>query len=83
VLDRQSGMIEQRFEVPFTPLAPKSQLQLTSTGLESVVRYPVSLHHSMETDDHITRKLIEAIYKSEELKSSVSGLPIIRSVIRA
>lgn len=82
-LDHQHGLIEQRFEIPFTPLAPKGQLQLTTTGLEAVVRYPVSLRQGNETDDTITRRLIDTFGKNEGLKSSVAGLPIIRSAIRA
>jgi small-conductance mechanosensitive channel len=82
VLDRQHGSIEKRFELPFTPLKPVAQLQLSSTGLEAIVRYPVSLRHGAETDDEITRNLIDAIGKTEGLKTSVTGLPRIRSVIR-
>ena len=82
MLDRQQRNIEQRFEIPFTPLTPKTQLQLTDSGLEAIVRYPVSLRHNAEADDEITRKLIELIAKNEELKASVSGLPKIRAAIR-
>jgi small-conductance mechanosensitive channel len=82
VLDRQQRNIEQRFEVPFTPLKPKSQLQLSDTGLEAVVRYPVSLRHNVEADDEITRRLLELIAKDEELQATVAGLPKIRAAIR-
>jgi small-conductance mechanosensitive channel len=82
-LDRQHGSIERRFELPLTPLKPTAQLQLTSTGLEAVVRYPVSLRHGAEADDEITRDLIEKISKDEAMSASVNGLPRIRSVIRS
>lgn len=81
-LDRQQSTIERRFEIPFAPLKPRAQLQLTDTGLEAVVRYPVSLRDNIEADDEITRRLIDLIAKSEELKASVSGLPKIRAAIR-
>jgi len=58
-------------------------LLLTDSGLEAVVRYPVSLHHNIEADDEITRTLIDVIAKSEELKTVVSGLPRIRAAIRS
>lgn len=83
VLDRQQSSIERRFEIPFAPLKPKAQLLLTDSGLEAVVRYPVSLHHNIEADDEITRTLIDVIAKSEELKTVVSGLPRIRAAIRS
>jgi len=82
VLDRQQRSIEQRFEVPFTPLKPKAQLQLADTGLEAVVRYPVSLRHNVEADDEITRRLLDLITKNEELAATVAGLPKIRSAVR-
>jgi small-conductance mechanosensitive channel len=82
-LNRQHGNLEQRYELPLTPLKPVAQLQLTSTGLEAVVRYPVSLRNSAETDDEITRNLIEKISKNQEMSAAVQGLPRIRSVIRS
>jgi small-conductance mechanosensitive channel len=82
VIDRQQRSIEQRFEMPFEPLKPRAQLQLSDTGLEAVVRYPVSLRHSVDADDEITRRLLEQISKNEELKATVAGLPRIRAAIR-
>jgi small-conductance mechanosensitive channel len=82
VLDRQQRSIEQRFEVPFTPLKPRAQLQLSDTGLEAVVRYPVSLRHNVESDDEITRQLLALIAKNEELQAAVAGLPRIRAAVR-
>ncbi|HYK37444.1 hypothetical protein [Alloacidobacterium sp.] len=82
VLDRQQRHIEERFEVPFEPLRPKAQMQLVDTGLEAVVRYPVSLRHNVQADDEITRRLLELIGKNEELQSTVDGLPRIRAAIR-
>ncbi|QNI34017.1 mechanosensitive ion channel family protein [Alloacidobacterium dinghuense] len=83
LLDRQQRSIEERFEVPFAPLKPKAQLQLTDTGLEAVVRYPVSLRHNVEADDEITRRLLQLISRNGELKETVAGLPKIRSAVRA
>jgi small-conductance mechanosensitive channel len=83
VIDRQQRSIEQRFEMPFAQLKPKAQMHLTDTGLEAVVRYPVSLHQSVEADDEITRRLLELIANNEEMKAAVAGLPKIRAAIRA
>ncbi len=81
-LDRQHGNLEMRFELPLTPLKPTAQLQLTGTGLEAVVRYPVNLRNTADTDDEITRSLIEKISKDPEMSAAVQGFPRIRSVIR-
>lgn len=82
-LDRQHGNLERRYELPLAPLKPTAQLQLTSSGLEAVVRYPVSLQNSTETDEEITRNLIQKINRNTEMSASVQGLPQIRSVIRS
>lgn len=82
ILERQHSDIERRFEIPFSPLKPRAQLQFSDVGLESVVHFPVALHHGAEADDQITRSLIEIIAKNEQLRASVSGLPRIRSSIR-
>jgi small-conductance mechanosensitive channel len=81
ILERQHSDIERRFEIPFTPLKPRAQLQFSDAGLEAVVRYPVALHHGAEADDQITRSLVDIIGKNEQLKAAVSGLPKIRSSI--
>ncbi len=80
-LDRQQRSIEQRFEMPFIPMKPRAQMQLTSTGLEAIVRYPVSLQHNVDADDEITRQLIELIAGNKELQAAVEGLPKIRAAI--
>jgi small-conductance mechanosensitive channel/TolA-binding protein len=82
IIDRQQRSIEHRFEMPFAPLKPKAQLLLTDTGLEAVVRYPVSLRQNLEADDEITRRLVDLIAKSEEMQATVAGLPKIRAAIR-
>jgi small-conductance mechanosensitive channel len=83
MIDRQQRNIEQRFELPFAPLRPNAQLQLTDNGLEAIVRYPVSLRHNLEADDEITRRLLELIAGNKELQATVAGLPKIRAAVKA
>lgn len=82
MLDKQQRSIEERFEVPFTPLRPKAQLHLSDSGLEAVVRYPVSLRQNVEADDEITRRLLELIANNQEMQAAVAGLPKIRAAVR-
>jgi small-conductance mechanosensitive channel len=82
ILDRQQNTIEKRFEIPFMPLKPRAQLQLSDTGLEVVVRYPVGLRENVGADDEIARSLIDLIARKEDLRAAVSGLPKIRAAIR-
>jgi small-conductance mechanosensitive channel len=49
-------------------LAPESQVRLTATGLEVVIRYPVELNSATEIDDRITRELLETIGREPHLR---------------
>jgi hypothetical protein len=49
-------------------------LRLTPSGLEVVIRYPVELSSAAETDDRVTRELLEAI--AREPKLSLLGAQI-------
>jgi small-conductance mechanosensitive channel len=60
--------------------APQSRLQFTDTGLKIMIRFPVELDHAGETDDEVTRKLLEAIDKTPKLKLIGTGAPTIQAV---
>ena len=55
--------------------SPQSRLYLTQTGLEVVIRYPLELEKSSETDDHITRALLDAIEREPKLKLVGTSIP--------
>jgi small-conductance mechanosensitive channel len=55
--------------------SPQSRLYLTQTGLEVVIRYPLELEKSSETDDHITRALLDAIEREPKLKLVGTSVP--------
>ena len=52
-----------------TPLQPQSRLNLTQSGLEIVIRYPVTLENAAEIDDHIMRVLLDTIEGEPRLKA--------------
>ncbi|HKW75912.1 MAG TPA: mechanosensitive ion channel family protein [Terriglobales bacterium] len=54
--------------VAIASFKPESHLQLTPTGLEVVIRYPVELGHAAEIDDRITRELLIAIERHPKLR---------------
>lgn len=54
--------------VNVSSLAPESQVRLTGSGLEVVIRYPVELNSATEIDDRITRELLEAIGRDPHLR---------------
>jgi len=57
-------------------------LQFSDSGLELVARYPVELNRASEIDEKITRALIEAIHKNDQVAHAVSGPPKIRAAVK-
>lgn len=81
-LERQAGSVERQTDMSWRVPAPETQLRLTDTGLELVVRYPVSIRKAAEVDDHVTRAMMELINSDAELKGSIVGSPKIRAAIK-
>jgi len=63
---------------PVGALQPASRLQLTPSGLEISIRYPVDLVHASEIDDRVTRELLSALDREPGLKAVDSGKPPLR-----
>jgi hypothetical protein len=82
-IERQHRTVEQLVDAPLPQPEPHSQLRFGDNGPEFVVRYPVEIERAPEIDDRITRKLLEAISKTPELKNSAVGSPKLRSAIKA
>jgi small-conductance mechanosensitive channel len=80
---RQYRTVEQLIDASLPPPTPHSQLRFGETGLEFVVRYPVEIQRSSEIDDLVTRKLLETIGTTPEIKKDVAGVPRLRAAIRA
>ena len=58
-ITRQHSAMEHAFEGnPGMGLKPTVHLQLTSSGLEALVRYPVALSQAMEIDERVTRAIL-------------------------
>jgi len=72
----------EQTEFPLKPPEPQHRLQFSDTGLELVARYPVELNRASEIDEKITRALIEAIQKNDQVAHAVSGPPKIRAAVK-
>jgi small-conductance mechanosensitive channel len=57
---------------------PRTRLRFTGTGLEAVIRYPVTLQNATEIDDRITRELLDALSKDNQQKSTAQGTPTLK-----
>jgi small-conductance mechanosensitive channel len=81
-IERQHATIERRVDILVDMPRPEARLQFADAGLELLVRYPVELRRAPDTDEEMTRRVLDLIAKDEVLKTAVSGTPKIRSAIR-
>jgi len=57
---------------------PRTRLHFTASGLEAVIRYPVTLQNATEIDDRITREVLDALAKDSQGKSAGKGTPTLK-----
>lgn len=81
-IERQLGGIEREVEVQLKPPKPDAKLQLSDAGVEFVVRYPVDIRAASESDDQVTRAVVDLVNGNPELKSAIAGAPRIRAAIK-
>jgi small-conductance mechanosensitive channel len=82
-IEDQYREMERNLNVTSGPPKPRSQLRVTQSGLEVVVRYPVALEMSMEIDDRVTRELLRSLAQPPKLRLVGSGTPNIQPVVGA
>lgn len=81
-IERQHASIEQHVDIQVDTPRPEGRLQFSDTGLELLVRYPVEIRNAPDTDEEMTRKVLQLIETDPSVKASVSGTPKIRSAVK-
>jgi small-conductance mechanosensitive channel len=81
-IEQQHGAIERQIEIQLKSPRPEAKLQLSDTGVEFIVRYPVDIRSASEIDDHVTRTVVDLVNSDAELKSAIAGPPKIRAAIK-
>jgi small-conductance mechanosensitive channel len=81
-IEQQLGGVEREIEIQLKSPRPEAKLQLSDTGVEFVVRYPVDIRSASEIDDHVTRTVVDLMNSDAELKSAIAGPPKIRAAIK-
>ncbi len=81
-IESQLGGIERQTEIQLKSPTPEAKLQLSDTGAEFVVRYPVDIRTASDIDDRVTRAVVDLMERDAELKSAIVGLPKIRAAIK-
>ena len=81
-IERQHASIERHVDIQVDTPRPESRLQFSDTGLELLVRYPVEIRNAPNTDEEMTRKVLQLIETDPAVKASVFGTPKIRSAVK-
>lgn len=79
-IEREYQQMQTQLNVRTVAPKPVSQLRLTQSGLEVVIRYPVELDDAAEIDDRITRELLAALAQEPRLRLVGTGTPNIQAV---
>ncbi len=81
-IERQHASIERHVDIQIAAPRPEARLQFSDAGLELLVRYPVEIRSAPDTDEEMTRKVLELIETDTGMKATVSGTPKIRSAVK-
>src|SRR6202046_584908 len=81
-IERQHATIERHLDIQVERPSPEARLQFADAGLELLVRYPVEIRNAPDTDEEMTRKVLELVETDAALKAAVSGTPKIRSAVK-
>jgi small-conductance mechanosensitive channel len=81
-IERQHGAIERRVDIQVQVPRPEARLEFADAGLALLVRFPVQLRKASDTDEEMTRSLLELIEADLTLKAAISGSPKIRSAMK-
>jgi small-conductance mechanosensitive channel len=75
-MERQRLQMERTLSFSFpNELKPQSRLQLTSAGIEEVIRFPVDYQDAANVDDQVIRELLKAIEQEPKLKVVAPSTP--------
>ncbi len=74
-VEQQHVLMEEALNVPVEKPKPQSRLRFTPSGLEIILRYPVTRENALEIDDKITRALMDVMETEPNLKSVGSPAP--------
>jgi small-conductance mechanosensitive channel len=78
-MEAQRRNVERSLNSDLGSFAPESRLNLTQSGLELVVRYPLDLSNAAEIDNRMTRAILDALEQDPKLRAQVSAGPSIKA----
>ena len=79
---RQHGSLELHWEIEAERPKIESRLQFVEGGLEFKVRYPVLLRRAAESDEAVTRALVDLTQRDEAVKAALAEPPLLRTAVK-
>jgi Mechanosensitive ion channel len=81
-IEQQHRGVENQMQTSIDPPAVESRLQFNAGSFQLWARFPVQIKEASETDEKLTRALIDLIAKTPDLKSAVASTPVIQASVR-
>ena len=81
-IDRQHKNLESWMDSSIASPEVQSNLQLVDGGLQLWIRYPVIISEAADIDGKMAEALLQLISSNQNLKSAVSGAPIIKAAVK-
>ena len=79
---RQHGSLELHWDISAERPKIESRLQFVEGGLEFKVRYPVLLRRAAESDEAVTRALVNLSQSDEAVKTALAEPPLLRTSVK-
>jgi small-conductance mechanosensitive channel len=76
--ERQHSSVQRIIDIRLETPQPVASVRLAETGVEAVIRYPVDIRHSSETDAKVTERVLDALNHQPTIKAGLSGPPKVR-----
>jgi small-conductance mechanosensitive channel len=77
-MQRESRKVELDLNIRFEMPKPQTRIELRSTGLAMVIRYPVPSRDAVQTADEIARRLVDALRREPGLELASQGTESLR-----
>lgn len=81
-IEHQYETIRRWMHANVPPPAIEARLQFGSSAAQLLVRFPVEIHHTAETDEKLTQALLRAMASDAQLRDGIDGIPTLQPVVR-
>jgi hypothetical protein len=81
-IEQQHRNVQNWMQAPIDPPAIESRLQFNGGEFQLWARFPVQIKQASETDEKLTRALLELMEKHADVKSAVASSPLIQASVR-